>query len=234
MSASQMTGELVSRLLGLSRLWSITKGSSDICVAILDGPVDAEAVAQPEVAPAGVVEHGTHVYSILAGWGDGLVPGLAPGCRFVSVPIFDAAATAGRHACSQHDLAAGIRKTLDAGANILNVSASQQADLLSLSTELSAALQEAVGRDALVVAAAGNQGCACDTIPASVAGVLAVGAHDKDGSPLLSSNWGPNQRSHGVTPRGATFPAPASAAGSVARRGRASRPRWFLAWRHCS
>ena len=122
MSAIQVRGELALRLPGLNRLWSINKGSPDICVAILDGPIDAEAIAPPELVPAGVVEHGTQVYSILAGSADGLVPGLAPGCRFVSVPIFDAVATDGKHACSQHDLAAGIRKALDAGADILNVS----------------------------------------------------------------------------------------------------------------
>ena len=216
MSANQVTDELASRLPGLNRLWSITKGSRDICVAILDGPVDEAAVAPPELAPAGIVEHGTHVYSILAGSRDGLVPGLAPGCRFISVPIFAAGAPNGKQACSQHDLAAGISKALDAGANILNVSASQQADLLSLSTELSGALQQAVARDALVVAAAGNQGCACDTIPASVAGVLAVGAHDKDGSPLLTSNWGPNQRSQGVTAPGSDI-AGACVGGGVCR-----------------
>jgi cyanobactin maturation PatA/PatG family protease len=58
----------------------------------------------------------------------------------------------------------------------------------------------------LVVAAAGNQGCACDTIPASVAGVLAIGAHDDEGAPLLSSNWGPGQRTQGMLAPGAAVP----------------------------
>jgi hypothetical protein len=75
-----------------------------------------------------------------------------------------------------------------------------------LSTDLSGALQEALSRDALVVAAAGNHGCACDTIPSSAAGVLAVGAHDSNGLPLLSSNWGLHQRSQGIVAPGSEIP----------------------------
>ena len=58
----------------------------------------------------------------------------------------------------------------------------------------------------LVVAAVGNHGCACDTIPASVSGVLAVGAHDEDGTPLLRSNWGANQRAQGIVAPGRDVP----------------------------
>jgi hypothetical protein len=77
---------------------------------------------------------------------------------------------------------------------------------MSLATPLSVALQDALAEDVLVVAAAGNHGCACDTIPASVAGVLAVGAHDETGAPLLISNWGPGQRGQGLLARGSGIP----------------------------
>jgi cyanobactin maturation PatA/PatG family protease len=154
---------------------------------------------------SGVVEHGTHVQSIIAGSSDLVVPGLAPGCTVFSIPIFDSAADA-EPTCTQDKLATGIRSALDRRANIINISASQQADPLQLSNELNGALQDAKERDVLVVAAAGNQGCACDTIPASVAGVLAVGAHDAEGVPLLSSNWGPNQRAQGIIAPGRDVP----------------------------
>ena len=108
--------------------------------------------------------------------------------------------------CTQEELAAGIRSAVEQRANIINVSASQQADLLSLSSDLSDALQTARSRDVLVVAAAGNQGCACDTIPASVPGVLAVGAHGDDGVALAASNWGPGQRAQGLLAPGSSVP----------------------------
>jgi cyanobactin maturation PatA/PatG family protease len=174
---------------------------------VLDGPVDAPSVARNGgLTRSGAVEHATHVYSIISGSGDSVVPGLAPGCTAISIPIFAAAPTGTQQICTQGDLAAGIRTALERRANIINISASQQADPLSLSHDLSAALQAAAEDDALVVAAAGNQGCACDTIPASVAGVLAVGAHGDAGGPLLSSNWGPGQRAQGVMAPGSDVP----------------------------
>jgi cyanobactin maturation PatA/PatG family protease len=207
-SERDVASELISRLPGLDRLWAVTKGRPEVVVAILDGPVEASSVA-PEhglTRSSSAVEHGTHVYSIISGSADGLVPGLAPGCTALSIPIFAGASPGAQQICTQGELAAGIRAALQRRANIINISASQQADPLSLSADLSAALQAAAKADALVVAAAGNQGCACDTIPASVAGVLAVGAHGDAGSPLLSSNWGPGQRAQGIMAPGSNVP----------------------------
>jgi cyanobactin maturation PatA/PatG family protease len=208
-SGPSVAHEWLSRLPGLDRLWAITKGLPDVTVAVLDGPVDrsAVAVAAAGVVANGVVEHGTHVYSIISGSSDAVVPGIAPRCTILSIPIFDPAAGTGpSQICTQDNLAAGIGAALDQHANVINISASQQGDLLSLSNDLRNALQETVKRDVLVVAAAGNQGCACDTIPASVPGVLAVGAHADDGTPLLTSNWGPNHRTQGIVAPGSNIP----------------------------
>lgn len=202
MSERDVASELVFRLPGLDHLWAITKGRPEVVIAVLDGPVHAASVASG-LTSSGAVEHGTHVCSIIAGSGDAAVPGLAPGCTILSIPIFTAGS---QQICTQEDLASGIRTALAQRANVINVSASQQADLLSLSPDLSEALQAAASADALVVAAAGNQGCACDTIPASVAGVLAVGAHGDAGTPLLSSNWGPGQRTQGIIAPGSNVP----------------------------
>jgi len=206
-STASVADEWCARLPGLDRLWSITRGSTDVTIAVLDGPVDESSVAASGVRPNGLIDHGTHVCSIIAGSRDASAPGIAPGCTILSVPIFDAEdGQGGGQVCTQENLAGGIHAALDRGANIINISASQQGDLLSLSNELRTALEEAAKRDVLVVAAAGNQGCACDTIPASVTGVLAVGAHADDGTPLLSSNWGPNHRAQGLVAPGADIP----------------------------
>ncbi len=201
---SSVSDELAQRLPGLERLWSITKGDPSVRIAVLDGPADTAAVAGLQLEASGGLEHGTLVHSIISGSSDAVLPGLAPNCTVLSIPIFET--RQGKQVCSQSDLARGIRQAVAERAAVINVSASQQADLLALSSDLSGALQQALGEDILVVAAAGNQGCACDTIPASVAGVLAVGAHGEDGDPLVLSNWGPNQRTQGLMAPGDNIP----------------------------
>ncbi len=201
---SDVSDELAKRLPGLERLWSITKGHPSVRIAVLDGPADPAAVARAQVGASGGLAHGTLVHSIISGSSDAVIPGLAPNCTVLSIPIFEA--RQGKQVCSQGDLARGIRKATAERAAIINISASQQADLLAVSSDLSGALQQALAEDILVIAAAGNQGCACDTIPASVAGALAVGAHGEDGDPLVLSNWGPNQRTQGLMAPGDNIP----------------------------
>lgn len=179
--------EWLSRVPGLERLWSTTTGDSTIKVAVLDGPIAGNQPAATGQSASGVVEHGTLVASIISGSCDGTAPGIAPGCTLLSIPIFRNDAE-GPAISSQETLADAIRTALSMGARIINISAAQQGGPLAIATELSGALRDALAEDVLVVAAAGNHGCACDTIPASAEGVLAVGAHDETGRPLLISN----------------------------------------------
>jgi hypothetical protein len=215
----------------LNLLWKLTTGHPDVRIAVLDGPPDKASVAQPHrkpsgrIVPNGIVEHATLVQSIIAGSSDLVVPGIAPGCTVLSIPIFEEPASQNMQpSCSQARLADALRSAIAEDANIINISAAQQADLLALSSELSGALQDAIDRDILVVAAAGNQGCACDTIPASVAGVLAVGAHDDNGVPPPATG-APISGRKASSLRDATCRAPVSAAAFAAPRARALPPR---------
>src|SRR5689334_15579163 len=87
-------------LAGLAELRRVTDGDPRVCVAILDGPVDlSHACFQganlsagrgplPRKAPSGAAaKHGTHVASIV--FGGGAVHGISPGCRGITIPIFD-------------------------------------------------------------------------------------------------------------------------------------------------
>jgi len=213
MAGTDTTTEWTERIVGLDRLWSLTRGSPEVRIAILDGPPERNAIAGA-LAQSGVVEHGTHVHSIVSGSRDGGVVGIAPQCSALSIPIFSA--EDGGDVCTQARLAEAICSALDAGANIINISAAQQAGALTLSDELRNALQAASARDVLVVAATGNHGTASDTLPAAAPGMLAVGAHDESGQPLLSSNWGPNQRTQGLIATGEDVPG-ACVGGGVCR-----------------
>jgi cyanobactin maturation PatA/PatG family protease len=212
----------IALIPGLSDLWSETTGDPRVVVAILDGPVDrahpALAGARLETVEAAVPAearhggpatcHGTAVASLIFGRHapDNPVRGMAPGCRGLVVPIFSEADGSGevradepfRPVCSQLDLARAILLAVEHGARIINISAGQPLPASAAYPIMAAAVDRAVRRGILVVAAAGNDGCECEHIPAALPGVLAVGAMDSRGRPIASSNWASSYRSAGL------------------------------------
>jgi hypothetical protein len=150
---------------------------------------------------------------------DGPVAGIAPGCRGVIVPIFgDAGTRPGepfRPSCSQLELARAILLALEHGASIINISAGQYGPAATAEPILADAVARAIRRGALVVAAAGNDGCECAHIPAALPGVLAVGAMDAHGRPIASSNWGAAYRSAGLLAPGAGLTAALAGGGRL-------------------
>ncbi|MBB2915320.1 cyanobactin maturation PatA/PatG family protease [Streptosporangium becharense] len=196
----------VSAVTGLARLWDLTTGDDHIGVAVVDGPVDdrhpvfAEGkLTQPSHAWPGDADsgtsaaHGTAVAGVLFGRHDGPVPGVAPACRAVSVPVF----ARGRRT-SQLELARAIELAADSGVHVINVSGGQLAGAEEAEDVLTRAIDRCRERNVLVVAAVGNDGCFCDHVPASLPGVLAVGACDEAGRPLPTSNFGPGSRRQGL------------------------------------
>src|SRR5437588_198501 len=77
-----------------------------------------------------------------------------------------------------------------AGAHVINISGGQSAPSGSAIPLLVDAVRACAARGILIVAAAGNDGCECLHVPASLPGILAVGAAGRMGRPLPSSNWG--------------------------------------------
>ncbi|MFI6791529.1 PatA/PatG family cyanobactin maturation protease [Nonomuraea sp. NPDC050383] len=198
-------GEL-SEIAGLAGLWKMTRGDDRITVAVIDGLVDESHPAFAGVKLTQILDlwpggeaagrkaaHGTAVASVLVGAHDGPVPGVAPLCRAVSVPVF----AEGRRT-AQLDLARAIELAADAGAHVINISGGQLADPAEAEDVLARAVRRCAEQGVLVVAAAGNDGCLCDHVPASLSGVLAVGACDFRGKPLPSSNFGPGSRRQGL------------------------------------
>jgi len=200
----------LSKVPGLHRLRKRTDGDPRVCVAILDGPVDlghpcfaaADLTVLPVLGGQQAViggpmsTHGTHVASVIFGQKESPVEGLAPKCRGVIVPIF----SDHKAKVSQLDLTRGIELAVEAGAHLINISGGQLIE--DAESEADEWLQRAVElcreRDILVVAAAGNDRCACLHLPAALPSVLAVGAMDDDGYPLDFSNWGVDYGRQGV------------------------------------
>jgi cysteine desulfurase family protein len=192
-----------SAIPGLQDLWQQTTGDSQVCVAVLDGPVDLShpcfrgaqlstlpslVSSQADGGPAS--QHGTHVASVIFGQHSSAIKGIAPQCRGLAIPIFKDRDANSFAPCSQVDLARAISQAVEAGANIINISGGQFSPSGSAHPILADAVKRCASRGVLVVAAAGNQGCECLHIPGAIPSVLAVGAMDVEGTPLDFSNWG--------------------------------------------
>ena len=189
-------------------------GAPSVKIAVLDGVVDLahasfvgsrlvqhrNRILDTEGLPASL--HGTHVASLIFGQRNGPVAGLAPDCSGVSLPIF--ATTPGEgavRACSQLDLARAISEAVNDGAQIINISGGEFTPGGAAHPFLADVVAECARRGVLIVAAVGNEGCACLHVPAALDSVLAVGAIDARGEPLPMSNWsGPYQLQGIVAP----------------------------------
>ena len=200
----------VTAIPGLKELWSQTLGDPAVCVAILDGPAD---LSHPSLAAADLTQldfgnnilhsslplsdHGTHVTSIIFGRHDGQVKGIAPRCRGLIIPIFRYGSDGSLLPCKQEDLAEAILLAARYGASVINISGGQFSPGGQASEKLTCAVAS-VANQALIVAAAGNDGCECLHVPGALPSVLAVGAMSADGEPLSFSNWGDKYRDSGV------------------------------------
>lgn len=196
-------------LTGLSELMRRTNyGNQDICIAVLDGPVDLNhkcfeganierltSLVKEEASSDGSMSvHGTHVSSIIFGQPSSEVIGIAPRCKGITVPIFSDE----RLRVSQLDLARAIEQAVSAGANVINISGGQITDFGEAEGWLENAVHLCDQKNVLLVAAAGNNGCNCLHVPAALPSVLAVGATDANGTPLDFSNWGETYQTQGI------------------------------------
>lgn len=210
----------------LREIWNETVGDPTVCVAVLDGPVDlthpcfsGSALASIATLAAtghergAATAHGTHVASVIFGQHHGPVKGMSPGCRGLIIPIFGEFNDGEPIPCSQVDLARAINAAVQQGADVINISGGQYSPTGTAHPILADAIQKCHDSNVVIVAAAGNQGCDCLHIPASLPAVLPVGAMDRDGSPLPFSNWGEAYRSRGVLAPGTDIPGATSGGG---------------------
>ena len=195
---------LINRL-GLRRVWELTKGRG-VTVSVVDSGVDARhpklagAVEPPvdfraTLAGGGFEQargtgddcenHGTPIAGIIAGRAadDERVLGVAPEARIAPVRFDGSLAQA-----PTEMIAAAIRAGADRGG-VLNLSFAVGVN----EPAIEKAVQYAVDRDVVVVAAAGNEGRSQPGLtwyPAAYDGVLAVAGVDAAGQPAPESNRG--------------------------------------------
>lgn len=196
------------RWLAPERVWPFSTGAG-VRVAVVDSGSDGAHPQLQGQVETGIdmlrngsggdvdcVSHGTAVASIIAArrqQGVGFA-GLAPGARIFPVRVSEQEIDQGKtqgQSVSPQVLAEAIRKAVDSGATVVNLSLT----LYAPNTAVEDAVRYARSKDVVLVAAAGNlhDDGRPDPVPypAAYEGVIGVGAIDEKGARVSDSQIGP-------------------------------------------
>jgi subtilisin family serine protease len=195
-------------LVGLPAVMERSRGSAAVTIAMLDGPV---AVEHPDLAHARIrtlgdnaactrassyaCTHGTFVAGVLIARPGSSAPAIAPECTLLVCPIFGESemtlgSTSGVPSATPGELAAALQASVDAGARVINISASLLYRPVGEERNLERALDAAANRGALVIAAAGNQSQLASSPLTRHPWVIPVAACSADGRVSELSNLG--------------------------------------------
>lgn len=181
--------------------WTITTGSSDVIVAVIDDGVEAHEDMQTllpgytpvdgsDGAPASSGDgHGQQVAGLISAQHNSIgVAGIAPGVSMFSVNIFAPNTT-------NTDVAEGIVWAVDNGADVLSNSwgfGSCTYDVAAITDAFAyAASNGRGGLGSISLVASGNDFYDCVSYPANLPTVTAVGGISGDGERSMYSNYGP-------------------------------------------
>lgn len=206
-------------LVKLTLLMELTSGRPEVVVGLIDGSVLKQ---HPELVSANIREisgelsgqcvqtgstacvHGTFVAGILCGKRNSVAPAICSSCTLLVRPIF-AEITAGSEqipSATPADLAAAIIESIDAGARVLNMSVAIAQPSSQGELELQEALNYALQRGVIAVAASGNQGTLGSSAVTRHPWVIPVVACDLQGRPIGYSNLGSSIGRRGLSAPG--------------------------------
>lgn len=195
-----VTGQYALAALGLPQAWQTTQGNPNIKIAVIDSGVDPthpDLVANllPGAAfigskntdtqrPAWTDElgHGTHVAGIIAAMANNVgVTGVAPFCKILPVKVLDEWGNGDTVSVSQ-----GVEWATEQGAQVMNLSLRvHQRDPV-----MEEAINKALAKNTVIVAATGNDGGVWEAFPAAFDGVIGVGSVDEQRTRANTSNYG--------------------------------------------
>ena len=194
-------------LVKLTALMDLGGGRREIVIGLIDGPVasshrdlmaeNIRDISEPNAgtctqADSFACMHGTFVAGILCAKTGSSAPAICPNCTLLIHPIF-AETNSGKAdipTATPEELAAAIVKTIEAGARVLNLSAALALPSSKGERKLEEALDQALRRGVIVVAAAGNQGMLGSSAITRHPWVISVVACDLQGRPISYSNLG--------------------------------------------
>jgi subtilisin family serine protease len=194
-------------------------GKRGIVIGLIDGPV---ATDHPDLAAENIRDvsegnsgtcsqadsfacmHGTFVAGILCAKAGSPAPAICPNCTLLVYPIFSEASPGKAEipSATPEQLAVAIIKMIDAGARILNLSSALALTSTRGERKLEAALDRALSRGVIVVAAAGNQGVLGSSAITRHPWVISVAACDLHGRPIGYSNLGSSIGRRGLSAPG--------------------------------
>ncbi len=165
-----------------------TEWGKGVTVAVLDTGVKSNPTfGDTQVSHVDLVNdgtafhsHGTSVASLIAGQDD-RVPGVSPDANILDIRVANDKGYSVTSVLSQ-----GIVEAVDRGARVLNISMGGYDD----SEVLRQAVDYALQRGAIIVAAAGNEKYDQLAYPARLKGVISVGSVDANGTQAYFSNSG--------------------------------------------
>jgi subtilisin family serine protease len=184
-----------------------TSGRPEIAIGLIDGPV---ALDHPDLAAENIREvpgklpaacadasdaacaHGTFIAGILVARRTSVAPAICPACNLLVRPIFSQAPANGEQmpSASAGELADAIIDVINAGARVINLSVALQGPSPGGGNSLQQALDFALRRGVVVVAAAGNQGTVGGSVITRHPWIIPVIAYDLKGRPMNLSNLG--------------------------------------------
>ncbi|WP_442499356.1 S8 family peptidase [Methylobacter sp. sgz302048] len=194
-------------LIKLTPLMKRTSGSPEVKIGLIDGPIFTQHAdlatdylheipgkngATCTQANSIACLHGTFVAGILSAKRNSPAPAICPNCTLIIRPIFAEAALGHDQMpnATPKELAAAIIDCIDAGVRVINLSLALAQPTIKEERELEDALNLAIRRNVLVVAAAGNQGTLGSSAIVRHPWIIPVVACDLQGKPTNESNLG--------------------------------------------
>jgi subtilisin family serine protease len=148
--------------------------------------------------------HGTYVAGILSAKRVSPAPAICPDCTLLLRPIFleNKSANGQMPSATADELAAALIDCIDAGAHVINLSASLLQQSPKCIDQLEEVFDYSIRRGVIVVAAAGNQGTVGSTPITRHNWVIPVAACDLLGRPISYSNLGSSIGKRGLIASG--------------------------------
>ena len=192
-------------VVNLVALMARTSGSADVTIGLIDGPVKLE---HPDLASANIRRvrdrgdacanldsaaclHGTFIAGLLAARRASPTPGVCPDCTLLVRSLFTEHTDAQKMpSAAPVQLADAIVECVDGGARILNLSIGLARPSTRGDRALEQALDYAVRRGVVVIAAAGNQGMLGSSSITRHPWVIPVIGCDLQRRPMKESNLG--------------------------------------------